>query len=67
MQIRQAAERLAERIGKHEIGPVPTLIGPYRDRKNSELSEHEEENEVYDDEDDDRRGTVTFTVDTIET
>lgn len=53
----------------HNIGPSPENIRTYlRDEKESDsfTSEDEEENEVHDEEDNDKGGTVVFTVDSIE-
>jgi len=53
------------------IGPIPQNIGNYQLRHTNNLpssssSEDEEEYEVQDEEDNDRSGTVVFTVDSIE-
>ncbi|XP_006615449.1 DNA-directed RNA polymerase II subunit GRINL1A [Apis dorsata] len=69
IQAKHAAERLAEQLGLHNIGPSPENIHTYlRDEKESDsfTSEDEEENEVHDEEDNDKGGTVVFTVDSIE-
>ncbi|XP_017876144.1 DNA-directed RNA polymerase II subunit GRINL1A [Ceratina calcarata] len=70
IQSKHAAERLAEQLGLHSINPVIGNLGSYRLRdekeSNSSGSENEEEHEVHDDEDNDQRGTVVFTVDSIE-
>lgn len=53
-------------------GPIPQNIGNYRLQQTNNLlsssssSEDEEEHEVLDEEDNDRSGTVVFTVDSIE-
>ncbi|XP_076245442.1 RNA polymerase II subunit M [Calliopsis andreniformis] len=71
IQAKHAAERLAEQLGFHSVGVPPESVGRYRlpDEKgssSSSLSEDEEENEIHDEEDNDKRGTVVFTVDSIE-
>ncbi|XP_078042189.1 RNA polymerase II subunit M isoform X2 [Augochlora pura] len=71
IQTKHAAEKLAEQLGLHTIGRPPENLDTYqlRDEKDSNSSfssENEEENEVHDDEDNDKRGTVIFTVDSIE-
>lgn len=71
IQAKHAAEKLAEQLGLHVIGPPPGNVGNYqlkddKDSSSSSTSEDEEENEVHDDEDNDKRGTVVFTVDSIE-
>ncbi|XP_053994229.1 DNA-directed RNA polymerase II subunit GRINL1A [Hylaeus volcanicus] len=71
IQTKHAAEKLAEQLGLHGIGPLPKNVGSYhlRDEKNcssSSTSEDEEENEVHDEEDNDKRGTVVFTIDSVE-
>lgn len=69
IQAKHAAERLADQFGLHNIGPPPENVGTYRlqDEKESNPSiSEDEENEVYDDEDNDKAGTVVFTVDSIE-
>ncbi|KOC66959.1 hypothetical protein WH47_12386 [Habropoda laboriosa] len=69
VRTKHAAERLAEQLGLHNIGPTPENVGNYRlqDEKGSDSSTSEdEENEVHDEEDNDKGGTVVFTVDSIE-
>lgn len=69
IQAKHAAEKLADQFGLHNIGPPPVNVGTYRlqDEKESDPSiSEDEENEVYDDEDNDKAGTVVFTVDSIE-
>ncbi|CAK9806248.1 DNA-directed RNA polymerase II subunit GRINL1A [Anthophora quadrimaculata] len=69
IQAKHAAERLAEQLGLHNIGAIPKNIVNYRlqDEKESDSSTLEdEENEVHDEEDNDKGGTVVFTVDSIE-
>lgn len=64
IQAKHAAERLVEQLGLHNIGPSPENIRTYlRDEKESDsfTSEDEEENEVHDEEDNDKGGTVVFT------
>ncbi|OXU23880.1 hypothetical protein TSAR_014582 [Trichomalopsis sarcophagae] len=70
VQARHAVERLTQQLGVHQIGTVPRNIGSYRtnDRDNSDSSNSEDEENyppVYDDEDNDKAGTVTFTVDSV--
>lgn len=56
----------------HDIGPISQNIGNYQLRHTNNLpsssssSEDDEEYEVKDEEDNDRSGTVVFTVDSIE-
>ncbi|XP_060821822.1 DNA-directed RNA polymerase II subunit GRINL1A [Bombus pascuorum] len=69
IQAKHAAERLADQFGLHNIGPPPKNVGTYRlqdEKKSDSSSSEDEENEVYDDEDNDKAGTVVFTVDSIE-
>ncbi|XP_070164232.1 DNA-directed RNA polymerase II subunit GRINL1A isoform X3 [Polyergus mexicanus] len=72
IQAKHAIERLANQIGMHNIGPIPQNIGNYHFWHTNKLvsssssSENEEEHEVLDEEDNDRSGTVVFTVDSIE-
>jgi len=72
IQAKHAIERLTNQIEMHSIGPIPKNIGNYRLRQTNNLlsssssSEDEEEHEVKDKEDNDRSGTVVFTVDSIE-
>lgn len=62
---------MANQIGMHNIGLTPQNLGNYQLRHTNNLpssssSEDEEEHEVLDEEDNDRSGTVVFTVDSIE-
>lgn len=71
IQAKHAAERLAEQLGLHSVGAPPENIGSYRlpnekDSSSSSTSEDEEEHEVHDEEDNDKRGTVVFKIDSIE-
>nr|XP_033340137.1 DNA-directed RNA polymerase II subunit GRINL1A isoform X1 [Megalopta genalis]XP_033340138.1 DNA-directed RNA polymerase II subunit GRINL1A isoform X1 [Megalopta genalis]XP_033340139.1 DNA-directed RNA polymerase II subunit GRINL1A isoform X1 [Megalopta genalis] len=71
IQAKHAAEKFAEQLGLHTIGRPPKNLDTYqlqgeKDSNSSSTSENEEENEVHDDEDNDKRGTVVFTVDSIE-
>ncbi|XP_014219504.1 DNA-directed RNA polymerase II subunit GRINL1A [Copidosoma floridanum] len=69
IQAKSAAERLVQQLGTHTIGNLPRNAGNYRshtEKSDSSSSEDEEDYEVYDDEDNDRGGTVTYTVDTVE-
>lgn len=72
IQAKHAIDRLANQIGMHDIGPISQNIGNYQLRHTNNLpsssssSEDEEEYEVKDEEDNDRSGTVVFTVDSIE-
>lgn len=72
IQTKHAIERLANQIGMHNIGPISQDIGNYQLRHTNNLpsssssSDDEEEYEVQDEEDNDRSGTVVFTVDSIE-
>lgn len=64
-------ERLASQIELHGIGTAPRNIGNYRLQQHmngsvSSSSSEDEENEVHDEEDNDRGGTVVFTIDSIE-
>ncbi|CAB0043117.1 unnamed protein product [Trichogramma brassicae] len=74
IQAKHAAERLKQHLGNTQlkIGDLPQDIGSYRsincDNSDGESSSEEEEyDEVHDDEGDDRQGTVSFVVDTLET
>ncbi|KAK1120564.1 hypothetical protein K0M31_012170 [Melipona bicolor] len=68
IQAKHAAERLVEQFGLHNIDSPPENVGTYRlqDEKESDFFTSDEENEVHDDEDNDKAGTVVFTVDSIE-
>ncbi|EFN72944.1 hypothetical protein EAG_11236 [Camponotus floridanus] len=72
IQTKHAIERLTNQIGMHNIGPISQDIGNYQLRHTNNLpsssssSDDEEEYEVQDEEDNDRSGTVVFTVDSIE-
>lgn len=64
-------ERLTSQIGVYGIGPTPRNVNNYRSHTNglhssSSSSDDEEEHEVHDEEDNDRGGTVVFTIDSIE-
>ncbi|XP_043279736.1 uncharacterized protein Polr2M [Venturia canescens] len=69
IQAKHAIERLMQQIGSNCIGSVPEDVGNYRTRdKDSDASssdDEEEHQEVHDDEDYDKAGTVVFTVDSI--
>ena len=63
-------ERLANQI-EYSIGPTPQNVGSYRTQYmngslSSSSSDDEEEHEMHDEEDNDRSGTVVFTIDSIE-
>ena len=70
IQAKHAAERLAEQLGLHSVGPsLENMGGGYRlpdekDSSSSSTSEGEDENEIHDEEDNDKAGTVVFTVHT---
>ncbi|OAD59731.1 hypothetical protein WN48_08526 [Eufriesea mexicana] len=69
IQAKHAAERLGEQLGLHNIGPPPNNVTDYRlqhDKESDSLTSEDEENEVHDEEDNDKGGTVVFTVDSIE-
>ncbi|XP_012225703.1 DNA-directed RNA polymerase II subunit GRINL1A [Linepithema humile] len=71
IQAKHAVERLASQIGLHNIGTAPRNIGSYRLQQHmngsvSSSSSDDEENEVHDEEDNDKGGTVVFTVDSVE-
>lgn len=73
IQAKHAVERLTNQIGLlHDINPTPRNVHNYRSQytngllSSSSSSDDEEENEVHDEEDNDRSGTVVFTVDSIE-
>lgn len=58
-------------MGMYGIDPAPRNVDNYRSRDangllSSSSSDDEEEQEVHDEEDNDRSGTVVFTVDSIE-
>jgi len=64
-------ERLADQIGLHSIGIAPKNVGNYRLQQHmngsvSSSSSEDEEDEVHDEEDNDKGGTVVFTVDSVE-
>lgn len=65
-------ERLTSQIGLYGISPTPRNVDNYRSQytngllSSSSSSDNEEEHEVHDEEDNDRSGTVVFTVDSIE-
>ncbi|XP_011169203.1 DNA-directed RNA polymerase II subunit GRINL1A [Solenopsis invicta] len=68
IQAKHAVERLANQIG-HGIDPIPQNVDNYRLHTNDLLSSsdsEDEEQEVHDEEDNDRSGTVVFTIDSIE-
>jgi len=71
IQAKHAVERLATQMGMYSIDPTPRNVDNYRSRDTNGLlssssSDDEEEQEVHDEEDNDRSGTVVFTVDSIE-
>lgn len=69
IQAKHAAERLAEQLGLHKVGNVPVNIGNYRlhgENESSSSSESENEDNEIHDEDDDKRGTVVYTVESVE-
>ncbi|XP_011494132.1 PREDICTED: uncharacterized protein LOC105359277 [Ceratosolen solmsi marchali] len=71
IQAKNAVERLTQHIGMYKVGDLSGRAGNYRIQNtkdfNSSSSEDEESYpEVHDDEDNDKGGTVLFTVDTIE-
>ena len=55
-----------ERLGKIGSGVIPDKLGDYRDHNESDSETTNSEDEVRDDEDDDKKGTVTFKVDSID-
>lgn len=62
-------ERLANQVGLYKVGSAPKNVGNYHLQHTSDSSsssENEEEHEVYDEEDNDKGGTVVFTVDSVE-
>lgn len=65
-------ERLTNQMGLHNINYIPRNVGNYCSQhtnglfSSSSSSDDEEEHEVHDEEDNDRGGTVVFTVDSIE-
>lgn len=66
IQAKHAVERLVNQLGLHDIGPVPRNVGNYRSHYTNgdySSSSDDEEHEVHDEEDNDRSGTVVFTVD----
>lgn len=69
IQAKHAAERLAEQFGFHTIGDgLPEKVGDYRtqDDQSSSCNSDYEEHEVHDEEDNDRGGTVVYTVENVE-
>ncbi|XP_044016453.1 DNA-directed RNA polymerase II subunit GRINL1A [Aphidius gifuensis] len=67
VQMKHSIERLMQQVGMHNVGLPPIEPGDYRFKKDdSDSSDGEyEDEEVYDDEDNDRAGTVSFPVDSI--
>ncbi|KAF7395950.1 hypothetical protein HZH68_010000 [Vespula germanica] len=69
MQAKHAAERLTQQLGLHNIGYIPENVGDYRVHKaikeDSSSSSESEEEEVHDEEDNDKRGTIVYTIDSI--
>lgn len=67
IQAKHAVERLANQAGLYNIGFAPKNVGSYRSQctSDSSSSEEDEENEVHDEEDNDKGGTVVFTVESI--
>lgn len=69
IQAKHAAERLAQQLGLYGDDSVPKNVSTYRSHKNiedsssSSDSESGEENEVHDDEDHDKGGTVVYMID----
>lgn len=64
IQAKHAVERLVERLGLHNVGSVPNNVGDYRipeEIKDNSSSSESEQDEVYDDEDNDKRVTVVYT------
>ncbi|XP_063995809.1 DNA-directed RNA polymerase II subunit GRINL1A [Diachasmimorpha longicaudata] len=64
IQVKHAIERLTQQAGVYTVGNV-TNAGVYRSRNeksDSSDSETDEEHEVHDEEDNDKAGTVVFTV-----
>lgn len=68
IQTRRALERLVDQMGQYSIGSVPHTVGSYRsqDYASDPSSSEYEEDEIHDEEDNDKGGTVVFTVDSIE-
>ncbi|KAL0109208.1 hypothetical protein PUN28_014357 [Cardiocondyla obscurior] len=72
IQAKHALERLTFQPGLHGINSTPQNVNNYRSQyinslhSSSSSSDDEEEHEVHDEEDNDRSGTVVFTVDSIE-
>lgn len=55
-------------MGTNCVGIAPVAVGNYRTYKDSDSSssdDEEEHQEVHDDEDNDKAGTVVFTVDSV--
>ncbi|XP_076177742.1 RNA polymerase II subunit M isoform X1 [Ptiloglossa arizonensis] len=61
IQTKHAAEKLVEQLGLYNV-----YLQDEKDSSSSSTSEDEEKNEVHDEEDNDKRGTVVFTVDSVE-
>lgn len=72
IQAKHAVERLASQVGLYGICSTPRNVDNYRSQytnglpSSSSSSDNEEDHEVHDEEDNDRGGTVVFTVDSIE-
>ena len=67
MQTRHAAQRLAERLGTHSLGTLPSNLGNYRsvnEANDSDSSDQpeDEEHEVHDEEESDKGRAVVYTV-----
>lgn len=69
IQAKHAAERLAQQLGMYSDDSVPKNVNSYRSHKEMEDSSssecESEEHEVHDEEDNDKAGTVVFTIDSI--
>ncbi|XP_014487384.1 PREDICTED: DNA-directed RNA polymerase II subunit GRINL1A [Dinoponera quadriceps] len=68
LQAKHAMERLTSQVGLHMVGSAPKNVGSYRLQHASDSSSpsEDEEDEVHDEEDYDKGGTVVFTVESVE-
>ncbi|XP_011299986.1 DNA-directed RNA polymerase II subunit GRINL1A [Fopius arisanus] len=67
VQARHAIERLTQHLGIYPVGGIPNSSA-YRSRtreSDSSDTESDEEHEVHDEEDNDKAGTVVFTIDSM--
>ncbi|KAK0168749.1 hypothetical protein PV327_002519 [Microctonus hyperodae] len=66
IETKHAIEQLTRHMDEYNIGEIPINVGPYRatDQISNDSNSEHEEDEVYDDDgEDDKAGTVVFSVD----